>query len=438
MRIAARTRAAGTIARSSDAVGHAPKIAGAKPLQPPPEARILHPLQAPYVLLTPHAVARLNLRSHSPLSPMLRLLPLAFLLASVSCLAQSGTVRGDVGAALNTYLTESVSPDFSGVVLAVQDGEVVLRKGYGMADRAAGVANTPETVFQIGSVTKPVTAVAVMTLVDQGLVDPSDLVSAYFDGVPEDKATMTVHHLLTHTAGFPNAIGDDYAAIGRDAYIRLAMQTPLATPPGEAYAYSNVGYALLGAIIEEVTGMSYDAYLQSVMRPIGAAATGYRLGDEHAYAHAYEGSHDLGLPFDRPWAEDGPYWHLRANGGLLSTVDDLYALHLALEEGRLLSPEAYRAMHTEQTDEGRTRTRTTDMAGPSLRRRGILVSWPTTAVIRVSQPTSSASWTRTRSSSPLQRSRGGRDSAQPPAGGDPLRRHARAVPPRREAASGVG
>ena len=283
---------------------------------------------------------------------MLRLLPLAFLLASVSCLAQSGTVRGDVGAALDTYLTESVSPDFSGVVLAVQDGEVVLRKGYGMADRAAGVANTPETVFQIGSVTKPFTAVAVMTLVDQGLVDPSDLVSAYFDGVPEDKATMTVHHLLTHTAGFPNAIGDDYAAIGRDAYIRLAMQTPLATPPGEAYAYSNVGYALLGAIIEEVTGMSYDAYLQSVMRPIGAEATGYRLGDGHAYAHAYEGSHDLGLPFDRPWAEDGPYWHLRANGGLLSTVDDLYALHLALEEGRLLSPEAYRAMHTEQTDEG--------------------------------------------------------------------------------------
>ena len=162
---------------------------------------------------------------------------------------------------------------------------------------------------------------------------------------------MTVHHLLTHTAGFPNAIGDDYAAIGRDAYIRLAMQTPLATPPGEAYEYSNVGYALLGAIIEQVTGMSYDAYLQAVMRPIGAEATGYRLGTEHAYAHAYSGDEDLGLPFERPWAEDGPYWHLRANGGLLSTADDLYALHLALEDGRLLSPEAYRAMHTEQTDE---------------------------------------------------------------------------------------
>lgn len=281
----------------------------------------------------------------------MRLRLIAFLLLLLPALASAQTVRGDVGAALDAYLTEQVSPDFSGVVLAARDGEIVLRKGYGYADREAGTPNTPETIFQIGSVTKPLTAVAVMTLVDQGLLDPSDSIAEYLDGVPEDKCDITIHHLLTHAAGYPNALGPDYDAVGRDAYVRLAMAYDLPREPGVRYEYSNVGYALLAAIIETVTGGSYDAYLQRVLGDAGIHHTGYRLA-EGTVAHGYDGDADLGLPFDRPWAEDGPYWHLRGNGGLLSTADDLYALHLALEGGEILSPASFRAMHTPHIEEG--------------------------------------------------------------------------------------
>lgn len=276
-----------------------------------------------------------------------RLVLLLTVLAASSACAQPQ----DLGAALDAYLTNQVSPDFSGAVLAVKNGEVVLRKGYGYADREAGVPNTPETVFQIGSVTKPLTAVAVMTLVDQGLVDLSASIAEYLEGIPDEHRDITVHHLLTHTAGFPGGIGDDYEAIDREAYIRLALSTPLEREPGEAYEYSNVGFALAAAIVEVVTGGSYDAYLQRILGEIGIEHTGYRL-DEGVFAHGYNGDEDLGRPFDRPWAEDGPYWHLRGNGGLLSTVDDLYALHQALEAGELLSEASFEAMHSPHTDEG--------------------------------------------------------------------------------------
>ncbi|MEO0556910.1 MAG: serine hydrolase domain-containing protein [Bacteroidota bacterium] len=279
-----------------------------------------------------------------------RLVVLFIVLAASSACAQP-QVSGDIGAALDAYLTNQVSPGFSGAVLAAKNGDVVLRKGYGYADQEAGVPNTPETVFQIGSVTKPLTAIAVMSLVDQGLVDLSASIAEYLEGIPDEHHDITVHHLLTHTAGFPGGIGDDYEAIGREAYIRLALATDLEREPGEAYEYSNVGFALAAAIVEVVTGGSYDAYLQRILGEVGIQHTGYRL-DGGVFAHGYDGDEDLGYPFDRPWSEDGPYWHLRGNGGLLSTVDDLYALHQALEAGDLLSDSSLEAMHRPHTDEG--------------------------------------------------------------------------------------
>ena len=287
----------------------------------------------------------------------MRILILLLVLLSSSACAQvendpvSAEVVGEVGATLDAFLTTQVEGGFSGAVLAVSDGEVVLRKGYGFADRSAGVPNTPETVFQIGSVTKPITATAILALQDDGLLKVTDRLSEYLDGVPADKAEITLHHLLTHTAGVPAAIGDDFEIIGREAYVRDALAIPLDREPGTGYAYSNVGYSLLAAVIEHVTGQSYDVALRSLLQPIGLMHTGYRLA-EGTVAHGYEGDRDLGLPTDRPWSEDGPYWNLRGNGGLLSTVDDLYRLHTALESGDLLSEESRQLAITKHTDEG--------------------------------------------------------------------------------------
>jgi len=285
---------------------------------------------------------------------MRSLLCFLILLSSSAC-AQvdpvQGQVVGDVGNALDAFLTTQVEGGFSGAVLAVSDGEIVLRKGYGFADREARRSNTPETVFQIGSVTKPLTATVVLALHDAGQLDVSDLLSEYIDGVPADKAEITLHHLLTHTAGFPAVIGDDFEAIGREAYVRDALATPLDRAPGAGYAYSNVGYSLLTAVIEQVTGQSYDTALQELLAPVGLAHTGYRIAGG-TVAHGYEGDRDVGLPTDRPWDEDGPYWNLRGNGGLLSTVDDLYRLHTALEGGELLSDASRQLAITKHTDEG--------------------------------------------------------------------------------------
>ena len=275
---------------------------------------------------------------------------LLFLLAFLAPAAHAQVV-GDLGAALDAFLTSQVEGGFSGAVLVASEGEIVLRKGYGFADRAASIPNTPETMFQIGSVAKPFTATAILALQDAGTLEVTDRLSDHIEGVPADKAAITLHHLLTHTAGLANAIGGDFEAIGREAYIREALATPLDRPPGTAYAYSNVGFALLAAIIEQVTGQSYDAYLQSLLRPVGMNHTGYRISDGEL-AHGYDGDRDLGLPMDRPWAEDGPYWNLRGNGGLLSTVDDLYRFHTALEDGEILSESARQLATTKHTDEG--------------------------------------------------------------------------------------
>ncbi|MDX1420552.1 MAG: serine hydrolase domain-containing protein [Rubricoccaceae bacterium] len=288
----------------------------------------------------------------------MRLLVLAFAFLTLNACAQPGpeevpAVRGDVGAALDDYLTNGIEGGFSGAVVAAVDGEVVLRKGYGMADREASVLNTPATVFQIGSVAKPFTATAILALQDDGLLSVEDPLSDHFDGVPADKAGITLHHLLTHTSGFPGHIGGDYEVIDRKAYVTRALATPLNRAPGAGYEYSNVGFALLAAIVEQVSGQSYDAYLQNdVLGPAGVAHTGYRLSDDLPRARGYEGGQDLGLPTDRAWADDGPYWNLRGNGGLLSTADDLYRFHQALESGAILSDEARALAYTPYTDEG--------------------------------------------------------------------------------------
>ncbi|WP_412060783.1 serine hydrolase domain-containing protein [Rubrivirga sp. IMCC45206] len=268
-------------------------------------------------------------------------------LALLAPAASAQSVVGETGAALDAYLTEA---GFSGAVVATRDGAVVLREGYGEA--APGAPNTPETAIQIGSVAKPFTAALVLSLVDDGRLDLAAPLARYLDGLPADKAGITLHHLLTHTAGLPDAIGDDFEAIDREAYVARAFATPLDRAPGAGYAYSNVGFALLAAVVETVTGQSYDAALQAFLGEAGIERTGYRLAPSVPIAHGHDGDRDLGPPTDQRWAPDGPYWNLRGNGGLLSTADDLLAFTEALDAGALLSEEILLLAMTPHTDEG--------------------------------------------------------------------------------------
>jgi CubicO group peptidase (beta-lactamase class C family) len=278
-----------------------------------------------------------------------------FTVSLLACAAFSGQLAGDeLADRLDGYLQTLAGNGFAGVVLVAADDEIVFQKGYGMADREKEIPNTPETIFPIGSITKQFTAAAILKLEMAGKLRVTDPIERFFDGVPKDKRGITLHQLLTHTAGFRPALGFDFAPIGREEYVRLALGSELEHPPGETHLYSNVGYSLLAAIIEKVTGESCGAYMRRhLFSPAGMKDTGYLLPgvDGDRLAHGYRDGEDWGTLLDHPWAEDGPYWHLRGNGGILSTAGDMYRWHRALEGDGILSPEAKEKMYTRHVPE---------------------------------------------------------------------------------------
>ena len=236
-------------------------------------------------------------------------------------LPPSGTVRGESARILDEHLGRAEQFGFAGAVVVAKDGEVILHKAYGLADREAGKRVTTETLFDIGSITKPLTASAVLKLADERKLRVHDPITRFIDNVPADKRSITIHHLLTHTSGLANGFGGDYDLISRDSLVRVMLSSPLENPPGSKYEYSNAGYSLLGAIMEKASGLPYERYLRDrVLLPAGAASTGYKLVDwtGKPVAVGYRGSGRLGTPLEQRWADDGPSWHLRANGGLLA------------------------------------------------------------------------------------------------------------------------
>ncbi len=256
---------------------------------------------------------------------------------------------------IDEYLSAVEAMGFSGAIVAEHEGEVILRKGYGLSDRATRKRFMPETVQTMGSITKQMTAAAILLLEQQGRLSTGDLISHYFDPVPADKAGITIHHLLTHQAGFPGALGRDAEAITAPEYIARAMEAPLEFPPGEGFNYSNTGYSLLGIIIGQVSGMSYEQFLnEELLAPAGLTQTGYILPgwqDEDLAIGYLEGS-DWGRVVDKNWLEDGPGWHLRANGGLHTTVDDMHRWVDVLRGKGPLNEEQVERWTTGYVDEG--------------------------------------------------------------------------------------
>ncbi|WP_420430775.1 serine hydrolase domain-containing protein [Hyphobacterium sp.] len=183
------------------------------------------------------------------------------------------------GSALNQSLSEAANrldtAGFDGHVSVSLNGEIVFVASLGPADPVTGTPYSLVTQTDIGSITKSVTGLLASRLIADGRLDPNSTLADWFEAVPADKANITVHQLLTHSAGFPPAIGDDYAEIGREAFVRQALAADLQFEPGTAYAYSNVGISLTGAIIERASGESLETHLQSVLEPLGLSDTGY-------------------------------------------------------------------------------------------------------------------------------------------------------------------
>jgi CubicO group peptidase (beta-lactamase class C family) len=274
-------------------------------------------------------------------------MPLATALFVLAATLSQPVVKTPTGVKIDEFMTRVERMGFTGALLVAKDGDVIVHKAYGKY--------AIDTLAPVGSITKQFTAAAILALEEEGKLRTTDPITKYFHDVPPDKQGITLHHLLTHSAGFPGAIGDDYDPVGRDAFVKLAMGTKLEFTPGSSYDYSNVGYSLLGAIIEIVTGNTYERYLHDrLFTRAGMTQTGYVIPkwNRAKLAHGFRGGEDTGTFLDRPWAPDGPYWHLRANGGIISTPADMYRWHLALLGDKVLSAASRKKLFTPYVREG--------------------------------------------------------------------------------------
>lgn len=266
------------------------------------------------------------------------------------------TSRGQDDGALETkqrienYLTALEGVGFHGSVLVALRGEVLLSKGYGFLDRQAATRNSVGTIYDIGSITKQFTAAAILKLEMEGKLSVEDPLSKYFPDLPADKKSITLHDLLRHQSGLIANIGGDYEKISEEEFVRQVFASALRFEVGSAFSYSNIGYSLLAIVIEKVSGQSYEMYLyENLWKPARMETTGYTRPDFSAQDIAVGYDQDdraWGRPIDRAWDHTAPYWHLKGNGGILSTLGDMYKWHVALLGDEILSAEAKRKLYT--------------------------------------------------------------------------------------------
>ena len=257
---------------------------------------------------------------------------------AASATPNTPTVPARLDAVANAYRAEK---HFMGAVLVMEDGNVLLDRGYGTANLDWSLPDAPDVKFRIGSVTKQFTAALVLLLQQDGKLGLSDPISKFLPDAPQAWAKVTVSELLHHTSGIPDFTHDPrfpvWSASPRTPKETFALvaDKPLDFPTGSKFAYSNTNYELLGAIIEAASGKSYADLLTSrLLEPLGLHDTGLDADNlvlsrralgyaEHAGGWTYARSESMTVP----WAA----------GAMYSTTGDLARWTTALHGGKVLS-----------------------------------------------------------------------------------------------------
>lgn len=226
-------------------------------------------------------------------------------------------------------------------VIVIQRGKILHQAAYGLADVAAGIVLTPQHIFQIGSVGKQFTAIAIMQLFQAGKLAYDDSIRTYLPELPAWADAITIRHLLHHTSGLP-----DYTDAILDKLFQrtdtptnddlIAVLSNLRKPgtPGEQFEYSNIGYDLLGSIIARISGQNFERYLDShIFKPLGMQQTfslpNARRQQAKLVAHSYEEAE--GEPYD-----SDPMDGLLGSGSVYSTVGDMYRYDQAFYSNKLV------------------------------------------------------------------------------------------------------
>ena len=274
---------------------------------------------------------------------MNRIPVVAFFLSLWASLAWAGNDYEDV-------LESAYPADGPGAVaLVAKNGKVLFRGSRGMANIELGVSLNTKHVFRLGSLTKQFTAAAIMLLVEEDKVELDQPIQTYLPDYPDHGHTITVRHLLAHTSGIYNytaipayfSDGRSRKDLSTEELVELFDDLEMGFTPGERFSYSNSGYVLLGAIVEEVSGQGYADFVgKRIFAPLGMANTHYDgsqliKGRTAGYDTWGDGFTNAGFI---------SVTQLHAAGSLLSTVDDLVIWTTALFGGQLLSDESIAAM----------------------------------------------------------------------------------------------
>lgn len=237
-------------------------------------------------------------------------------------------------------------------VAVVVEGKIAWAQGFGLDDVENEVPARADTVYRIASISKPMTATAVMQLVERGRVDLDDPIQKYLPSFPHPELGITLRHLMTHTSGIRHyrpgefdmkehfdSLQDAFAVFEND---------PLLFTPGTRYSYSTYGYNLLAGVVEAASGLSFEAYMrEKVWTPAGMTSTRLEHQGEIVphRSRQYVKAGGNGRVLNAPFADLSVKW---AGGGIMSTVEDLARFAIALDEGKLLRPatldEMYRPM----------------------------------------------------------------------------------------------
>lgn len=279
---------------------------------------------------------------------MLRTLRLTLVLIVVTVSTAFAQDTARMEQVVQSYATAGT---FMGSVLVARDGKVILDKGYGMANLELDVPNTPDTKFRLGSITKQFTAAAILLLEERGKLKVDDRLTTYVPDAPQSWGRITVFNLLTHTSGIPNFTSfADYNTIklsprSAAAAVSAVRDRELDFGPGEQYNYSNSGYVALGAIIEKVSGQSYEQFLtENIFTPLGMKDSGY---DSNAAVIKRRASGYMRLP-NGSYVNAG-YINMtipHGAGALYSTTHDLLKWEQALFAGKVVSKASLDRMTT--------------------------------------------------------------------------------------------
>ena len=269
--------------------------------------------------------------------------------ATATSMASQG--QDDVATRADRYLrTLAAGGAFNGSVLLARDGEILLRRGYGLASREHDVPNTSATKFQIAGITMQFTAMAILLLQEQGKVKVADRICLYVVDCPEAWQAITIHHLLTHQSGIPDLIDlPEFLEIKRvpasttSAAMTLVRDKPLLFEPGSSGSASRSNYIVLGNIIEVVAGQPYPIFMrEQIFEPLDMQDTG--ISTRAVLKNAAAGYSDRGrLNAVYPGPEN---LNLEAALGMYSTVEDLYRWDQALYTEQLVPKAALDTMFT--------------------------------------------------------------------------------------------